>query len=558
MSKSLDICKASLVSLKAELLRKQDEANKAKSFSGDTFIRPIPGAKTPSCLLQSNEGVEKRNAKDLEEEYTPDVKNSLKKSRDVLTMKAKLYDKLVNGEMVSEQDKTFLVDFKQKVTENKTTYPVSSTKDNVKEQEKSDSDADLDKYDSGADDDWIDYTDFFGRTRRCLKTDLEFFKNRDQRIEKELEPPPPSPDKIKQQTPITAQQFVKEGRNPEEISELVSSDMRREQLRLKWEEEERKLAERTDIHYEDIRFDEVREHGVGYYSFSTDEKERHRQQAELKKLREQTKTTQISVQKLKEKRAAQMAIRLKAIKRRKKEKLGLPIDSSSDEEAPPPKAPSPEVVEEDMDAERAFEKLRKAAHVRPWDHGKDGLQKPLLTQEEWNEKQRAERKPDFAWDYDDGMKVPKSASFNNYRPVDKDEDDEDDDDDDEDMVGPSLDMFVAPSNPNRQSTITSKSFKKFIHNELDDEPVTTNNKPYHDDDSDLDSIPLPAEPRKGAEIAPPPTYEYYGPSGRGPKAKDNFISVNEMQDSISKGFTNAKSMNKHRPVRGIVDDDDDE
>ncbi|KAL4148371.1 hypothetical protein QTP88_002633 [Uroleucon formosanum] len=553
MSKSLDICKASLVSLKAELLRKQDEANKAKSFSGDTFIRPIPGAKTPSCLLQSNEGVEKRNAKDLEEEYTPDVENSLKKSRDVLTMKAKLYDKLINGEMVSEQDKTFLVDFKQKVTEHKTTYPVSSTKDNVKEQEKSDSDADLDKYDSGADDDWIDYTDFFGRTRRCLKTDLEFFKNRDQRIEKELEPPPPSPNTIKQQTSITAQQFVKEGRNLEEISELVSSDMRREQLRLKWEEEERKLAERTDIHYEDIRFDEVREHGVGYYSFSTDEKERHRQQAELKKLREQTKTTQISVQKLKEKRAAQMAIRLKAIKRRKKEKLGLPIDSSSDEEVPPPKAPSPEVVEEDMDAERAFEKLRKAAHVRPWDHGKDGLQKPLLTQEEWNEKQRAERKPDFAWDYNEGPKVPKSVSSNNYRP---DDDEDDDDDDDEDMVGPSLDMFVAPSNPNKQSTITSKSFKKFIHNELDDEPATTHNKPYQD--NDLDSIPLPTEQRTGAEIAPPPTYEYYGPSGRGPKAQDNFISINEMQDSISKGFTSAKSMNKHRPVRGIVDDDDDE
>lgn len=60
---------------------------------------------------------------------------------------------------------------------------------------------------------------------------------------------------MKQQTPITAQQFVKEGRNSEEMSELVSSDMRREQLRLKWEEEERKLAQRTDIHYEDIRFD---------------------------------------------------------------------------------------------------------------------------------------------------------------------------------------------------------------------------------------------------------------------------------------------------------------
>jgi len=31
-----------------------------------------------------------------------------------------------------------------------------------------------------------------------------------------------------------------------------------------------------------------------------------------------------------------------------------------------------------MDAERAFEKLRKAAHVRPWDHGKDGLRKPCM------------------------------------------------------------------------------------------------------------------------------------------------------------------------------------
>lgn len=69
-------------------------------------------------------------------------------------MKAKLYDQLVNGEMVSEQDKTFLVNFKQKVSENQTTYPVTSTKENVKEKEKSDSDADLEKYDSGADDDW--------------------------------------------------------------------------------------------------------------------------------------------------------------------------------------------------------------------------------------------------------------------------------------------------------------------------------------------------------------------------------------------------------------------
>lgn len=71
-------------------------------------------------------------------------------------MKTKLYDKLVNGELVSEQDKLFLVDFTQKVNENKTTYPVTSTTkdEKVKMLQNSDSDGDLEKYDSGADDDW--------------------------------------------------------------------------------------------------------------------------------------------------------------------------------------------------------------------------------------------------------------------------------------------------------------------------------------------------------------------------------------------------------------------
>lgn len=98
----------------------------------------------------------------------------------------------------------------------------------------------------------VNYTDFFGRTRRCLKSDLEFFKKRDHRIEKELGP---SPSDYKKSTSPTKQQFIKEGQNFEKNAELISSDMRREELRLKWEEEERKLAERTDIHYEDIRFD---------------------------------------------------------------------------------------------------------------------------------------------------------------------------------------------------------------------------------------------------------------------------------------------------------------
>lgn len=75
-------------------------------------------------------------------------------NRDILAMKTKLYDKLVNGEMVSEQDKTFLVNFKQKVGENNTMISTSLTKETFKEEEKSSSNENLDKYDSEEDDDW--------------------------------------------------------------------------------------------------------------------------------------------------------------------------------------------------------------------------------------------------------------------------------------------------------------------------------------------------------------------------------------------------------------------
>lgn len=161
----------------------------------------------------------------------------------------------------------------------------------------------------------------------------------------------------------------------------------------------------------------------------------------------------------------------------------------------------------------------------------------MLTQEEWNENQRAERKSEFSWKYD-GSSTHKILSSDSPN-------DSENDDNNDDFVGPSLDMFMTPNNPNKQSTI--KNFKRPIHNELNDEPSATKNRPFdNNDDDDLDSIPLPSEPKKGAEIAPPPTYEYYGPSGRGPRAQDNFVSTDEMQDSISVGFKNAEN-NTNKP-----------
>lgn len=165
----------------------------------------------------------------------------------------------------------------------------------------------------------------------------------------------------------------------------------------------------------------------------------------------------------------------------------------------------------------------------------------VLTQDEWNEKQRSERRPEFSWKYDGKSK---------YNSTDSD----DHNIEEEDIVGPSLDMFLTPNNPNKQSTITPKGFKQPIHNELNDEPIFTKNKPSIDN-NDLDNIPLPSEQKKGAEIAPPPTYDYYGPNSRRQKVQENFISVHEMQDSISKGFQNANSRNKPQQIKKVVDDD---
>jgi hypothetical protein len=57
----------------------------------------------------------------------------------------------------------------------------------------------------------------------------------------------------------------------EKFPELLSEDGRREILRQKWEKEEEENMKKTDIHYNDVLFDEARTHGAAFYSFSRDE-----------------------------------------------------------------------------------------------------------------------------------------------------------------------------------------------------------------------------------------------------------------------------------------------
>lgn len=65
-------------------------------------------------------------------------------------------------------------------------------------------------------------------------------------------------------------------------------------------------------------------HGVGYYSFSTDETERRKQMQELKALRAETLKAQKVAEEAKRKRDELMAARVAAAKARRRMRAGLP------------------------------------------------------------------------------------------------------------------------------------------------------------------------------------------------------------------------------------------
>ncbi|PSN56568.1 Coiled-coil domain-containing protein 174 [Blattella germanica] len=217
-SRKIEISKASLVSLKAELSRKQDEVNKAKAQGA--YIHPVPRPKKQTIWTKQNAGVSKRDEKDLEQEQEDE--DVLKKSRAALEAKSKLYNKLSHD--ASGHDNQFLVDFEQKANEveEEETFP--------------------EEYDdpSDSEDEWVDYEDCLGRTRRCLRKDLVHIKEKDAELFKSL-----GGGDVEE----------KEAEAETAAPELQSGDMRREALRQKWEQQEEELRKKSDIHYQDVLFD---------------------------------------------------------------------------------------------------------------------------------------------------------------------------------------------------------------------------------------------------------------------------------------------------------------
>ncbi|NXU88454.1 CC174 protein, partial [Xiphorhynchus elegans] len=369
--KPLDVAASSLVDLKAELFRKQEEFKKEKLLKdAGVFAKPRTTNKVEvyyhCCFCHSF---------------------SLKKK---LEEKAKLYEKMTKGDFPDEEtEDLYLVDFTQKIIDKQhevqelcQSEAAGKTSERDTDDEETLPETDIPPPED-PEEEWVDYVDFLGRSRRCMKKDLPSLLKMDQEL-----------------------QGKRCGLQDPDGNTLLSEDMRRELQRQQWEREEEEALRKPmgPIHYEDIRENEARQLGVGYFAFSRDQELRHKQRATLDMLREQTLDQRTKREQLKEKRKAALDARLSKLRARKVKKLreaGLEEEAEklengemkgATEEPEPPRVTAASRKVEVVIQERRDTKPG-VPYVREWDKGKElmfGL---------WEKKQeelRDERDPEFA------------------------------------------------------------------------------------------------------------------------------------------------------------------
>ncbi|EFN82936.1 coiled-coil domain-containing protein 174 [Harpegnathos saltator] len=293
MTKKINVNFSSLVGLKAELLRKQTEVNEAK-------LKTEPISTSSQLNKKRNrKTVAGDTEKNTKETIDPEDIVSHKKSRLMLEAKARLYERLKKSK--NNNDK-FLVDFKNKMDESDDFVDETINKEYPIEPEEN----------------WVEYQDCFGRTRKCLREDLSHMQRKD--------------DIIKQE--IMKKNADDKEEEKEQYSTIEEKEPEIEIMRRKWGEQTQKLADKVDIHYQDVLFDEARTHGVGYYAFSQDEEERIKQQKNLATLRKETEKKQKEMKEIRELKERMEQNRLKAARIRQRIRAGLPAEPTEEELGP--------------------------------------------------------------------------------------------------------------------------------------------------------------------------------------------------------------------------------
>ncbi|CAK6955614.1 coiled-coil domain-containing protein 174 [Scomber scombrus] len=386
--KPFDVTASSLVDLKAELYRKQEQFKQEKLGRDTAGAGLKPKVKKPNVWSKQNAGVSARAEKDAEQ--LSEEQKSIDTAKRRLEEKAKLYEQMTKGDFPDEETEgLFLVDFTQKIIDKK--REAVAQKEMEREDEERGSSSPVPAPQT-PDEEWVDFVDSLGRSRRCMKKDLPDYKKMDQ-------------------------DFKGKGKASAEKT-LLSEDMRRELQRQEWEREEEEAMKKPvgPIHYEDIRGQEARELGVGYYAFAQDEEQRRKQRDTLDMLRDQTTDQRNKRERLKGKRQAILQARLAKVRQRKmKTNLNGSEEGQKEEEneggedegdligPPPPPEDCPEVsILKKVEVEIQERKDTKPGipHVREWDRGKESMFS------EWKTRRRDERDSEFA---------PPSAYFGNEK-----------------------------------------------------------------------------------------------------------------------------------------------
>ena len=308
---------SSLGDLKAELLkRKAEAANKVRAVKVSASSSGSEKWKKQAEKLESTRKLKEiKPGKKLSQEEEENLKldEDLRKSREALERKTRIYEQRYNRAIQEvsknsseseEDDSDELVNFKEKVFLEMRSGDLNAIQSSPRRD-----------YD---DEDWVEFTDSLGRTRRCLKHDLNHYKKLDEEVAATAKSRLKSAEEASvenHETSANHESFVRQGSRDE------------------GNDEEPKVG---PVHYRDVLKDEIRDHGVAYFAFSSDDAERKRQRELLDNLRDQTKKSRVEALKL---RKEQKMDRLRKIA----EEQGIPFneddvtssDDSDDEKLGP-------------------------------------------------------------------------------------------------------------------------------------------------------------------------------------------------------------------------------
>ncbi|KAM6162362.1 LOW QUALITY PROTEIN: coiled-coil domain-containing protein 174 [Erethizon dorsatum] len=229
--KPLDVTASSLADLKAELFRKQEEFKQEKLLKDSGVLgKPKTANKKPSIWSKQNAGVSNRAKKDAEQKVE-ELKTLDKEEK--LEEKATLYEKMTKGDFIDEEvEDMYLADFTQKIIGRElealgTSREPRKVGDGVEDDNVPGGDMPPPQDPS---EEWVDYVDSLGRSRRCMRKDL--------------------PDLLEMDKNLQGRLFV----SPANEEMLLLQDSRKELQCQQWEEEEREALRRpVGLHYEDIR-----------------------------------------------------------------------------------------------------------------------------------------------------------------------------------------------------------------------------------------------------------------------------------------------------------------